>query len=188
MKIRFHIHFHTIWGQMLYIKGSLSELGDWNYHSAKPMLHTGNGEWILDIELPDKPIDIEYRYFLKADNQLILEEWERNHKLTVTDVKRNYVLADYWQNTPQNRAFYSSAFVRSWFAHPGPKNEKKIKASKKILIKVLAPEISRNHSLSIIGNQTDFGNWDPEKALLMDCRDFSRMVGRDKCRQTYISD
>jgi 4-alpha-glucanotransferase len=168
---------------MLYIKGSLSELGDWNYHSAKPMLHTGNGEWILDIELPDKPIDIEYRYFLKADKQLILEEWERNHKLTVTDVKRNYVLADYWQNTPQNRAFYSSAFVRSWFAHPGPKNEKKIKASKKILIKVLAPEISRNHSLAIIGNQTDFGNWDPEKALLMDCRDFpewSAEINADK--------
>jgi 4-alpha-glucanotransferase len=157
---------------MLYLTGSLSELGNWSYHSAKPMLHTGNGEWILDIELPDNPIDFEYRYFLKADNQLILEEWERNHKLTVTDVKRNYVLADYWQNIPQKRAFYSSAFVRSWFAHPCRKNEKKINASRKILIKVLAPEISRNHSLSIIGNQADFGNWKPGKSLVMDCKDF----------------
>jgi 4-alpha-glucanotransferase len=152
--------------------GSLPELGSWDITSAKALQHTGNGNWLLELNLPDKPVTFEYRYFLSSDNQLVFEEWQRNHKQTITDIKRNYVLIDYWQNHPQNTAFYSSAFYKSWFAHPCDRFERIVKSTKKLCIKVLASDIERNQSVAITGNQAELGNWETNKALIMACDHF----------------
>ncbi|MCL1934548.1 MAG: 4-alpha-glucanotransferase [Candidatus Azobacteroides sp.] len=172
MKIRLQINFHTVWGQSLYITGSLFELGSWDTASAKAMQHIGEGNWIFEMDLPDKPVSFEYRYFLRSNNQFIFEEWQRNHKQIITDTKPDYVLIDYWQNQPQNTAFYSSAFYKSWFAHPCDKFERIVKSQKKLCIKVLASEIERNQSIAVIGNQPELGNWNINKALIMACDHF----------------
>jgi 4-alpha-glucanotransferase len=172
MKIRFRIHFHTVWGQTLYIIGSIPELGSWNASLAKELQPVGNGNWLLEIEIPENPISFEYRYFLSSDNKLVFEEWQRNHKLTITDTGRIYVLEDYWQNRPNNMAFYSSAFIQSWFAHPCDKFERVVKSKKKLSIKVLAPKVKQNHSIALLGNQEELGNWQIDKALIMACDTF----------------
>jgi 4-alpha-glucanotransferase len=172
MKIHFHIHFHTVWGQTLYIVGSLPQLGAWNIATAQAMSHTGDGNWALEIDLPDQPVSFEYRYFSVFNNKQIFEEWPKNHVQRITDFRQNYILVDYWQNRPQNPAFYSSAFIHSWFAHPCDRFERVVNSNRKIRIKVLAPQISRNHSLALAGNQTNLGNWDVSKALIMGCDNF----------------
>ena len=172
MKIRFHIHFHTVWGQSVYITGSLPELGAWDIDSAKTMQHKGEGNWMLELNLPDKPVNFEYRYFLSSNNDFIFEEWQRNHKQSITDFRQNYVMIDYWQNHPHYTAFYTSAFYKSWFAHPCDKFERIVKSKRKLCIKTLASDIERNHSIAIIGNQTELGNWDEGKALIMACDHF----------------
>ena len=172
MKIRLHINFHTVWGQSVCIMGSLPELGAWDIASAKTMQHTGDGNWLLELDLPDKPVNFEYRYFLSSNNRFIFEEWQRNHKQNITDVRQNYILIDYWQNHPQNTVFYSSAFYKSWFAHPCDKFERIVKSKKKLRIKVLASAIERNQSIAITGNQTELGNWNPDKTLIMACDHF----------------
>ncbi|GHT30173.1 hypothetical protein FACS189432_09440 [Bacteroidia bacterium] len=172
MRIRFNINFHAVWGQTLYITGSLPELGAWNTVSAKEMNHTGEGNWILEIDLPDEPVAFEYRYFLSSDNKLVFEEWQNNHKLSITDTKPSYILVDYWQNRPHNLAFYSSAFIKSWFAHPCDIFERVVKSKRKLIIKTLASEIKRNHSLALLGNQAELGNWEIDKVLIMSCDNF----------------
>ena len=172
MKIRLCIHFHTVWGQSVCVTGSLPELGAWDIASAKKMQHTGEGNWVLELELPNKPVHFEYRYFLCSGNQFIFEEWQRNHKQNITDIRQNYVMIDYWQNQPQNTVFYSSAFYKSWFAHPCDKFERIVKSKKKLCIKVLASNIARNQSIAITGNQAELGNWDVDKALIMACDHF----------------
>ena len=172
MKIRFHIHFHTVWGQSVCVTGSLPELGVWDIHLAKMMQHTGDGNWSLELDLPDKPVNFEYRYFLSSDNRFIFEEWQRNHRQSITDTTQNYVMIDHWQNHPQNTTFYSSAFYKSWFAHPCDLFERVVKSERKLYIKVLASKIERNQSIAITGNQTELGNWDIDKALIMDCKHF----------------
>ena len=167
MKIRFHINFHTVWGQSVYITGSLPELGAWDTASAKELQYTGDGNWSLELDLPNKQVHFEYRYFLASGNQLIFEEWQRNHKQTIADVRQNYFLIDYWQNQPQNTAFFSSAFYKSWFAHPCNKFDRVVKSTKKLCIKVLASDIERNQSVAITGNQTELGNWDTSRAIIM---------------------
>ena len=172
MKIRLCINFHTVWGQSVLVTGSLPELGAWDIASAKVMQHTGDGNWLLELNLPDKPVNFEYRYFLSSGSQFIFEEWQRNHKQSITDIRQNYVMIDYWQNHPQNKAFYSSAFYKAWFAHPCDKFERIVKSKKKLCIKVLASEVERNQSIAITGNQSELGNWEPDKALVMACDNF----------------
>ena len=172
MKISFNIHFQTIWGQVLYVTGSIPELGNWDTAAAREMHYGDDGHWNLELDLPDQAVAIEYRYFLKSNNRLIFEEWDRNHRLTVVQTNQSYYLLDFWQNRPQNLAFYSSAFTKSWFAHSCGKLEQVVKSKRKILLKVLAPSIAENESLALLGNQDEMGNWNPEKALIMDCSQF----------------
>jgi len=172
MKIRFHINFHTVWGQSLHITGSLPELGSWDMAMAKEMHYTGDGNWLLELNLPNQPTDFEYRYFLSSNGQFVFEEWQRNHKQRITDTDQNYVFIDYWQNHPQNTFFYSSAFYKSWFAHPSGKSERVVNSKKKLCIHVLASGIESNQCVAITGNQSELGNWETDKALIMDCKHF----------------
>jgi 4-alpha-glucanotransferase len=172
MKISFNITFHTVWGQTLYIIGSIPELGNWDVRSAKEMHHTGDGNWFFELNLPDREVSFEYRYFMSSDNKLIFEEWQKNHKADLTDASQSYVLLDYWQNRPRNTAFYSSAFTKSLFARPCNKYERVVKSKKKIFMKILAPYIAPNQSLALLGNQEEMGNWDVGKALVLGCENF----------------
>jgi len=185
MTIRLLIHFHTVWGQSLFVTGSLPELGSWDMPSAKIMQYAGDGIWILELDMPDEPVHFEYRYFLSSNNSFLFEEWQRNHKQNITDSKPNYVLIDYWQNQPQNTAFFSSAFYKSWFAHPGGNVRRIVHSKKKLSIKVLAPVIDRNQSVAIMGNQAEMGNWDAGKALVMTSDHFEWSIELDASALSY---
>jgi 4-alpha-glucanotransferase len=172
MKITFNINFYTVWGQTLYITGSIPELGNWEIQSAGEMRPAEDGNWFFELELPDREISFEYRYFMSSNQKLIFEEWQKNHKVELTDTNQSYLLLDYWQNRPKNLAFYSSAFTKSLFAHPCNKYERVVKSKKKIFMKVLAPYIAPNQSLALVGNQKEMGNWDTGKALILGCENF----------------
>ncbi|MCL1938293.1 MAG: 4-alpha-glucanotransferase [Candidatus Azobacteroides sp.] len=172
MIISFNINFYTLWGQSLFIIGSIPELGNWKTEEAKEMLYTYDGNWTLELDLPDQAILIEYRYFLKSNNNLVFEEWNKNHRVIITNTLQSYYLLDYWQNRPQNMAFYSSAFIKSWHAHPCDKFERVVKSKRKILLKALAPSVAKNESLALLGNQEEIGNWDRSKILVMGCEKF----------------
>ena len=167
MKITFNIPFHTVWGQSLFITGSIPELGCWNTASAKEMSYVGDGNWSLELELPNEAISFEYGYFMSSDNGLVFEEWHKNHYLKISNVNQSYVLLDYWQNKPHNLAFYSSAFTKSLFARSCNKSARTVKSKRKILLKVFAPDIAPNQSLAILGNQIGLGNWEESKMLMM---------------------
>ncbi|MGM9758920.1 MAG: 4-alpha-glucanotransferase [Parabacteroides sp.] len=172
MKITFHINFHTVWGQQLRIVGSVPELGSWEPALAKEMQYVGDGNWQLEVEIPSFRQVIEYRYFLSVHENRIFEEWEKNHKLVFDGRTRHYILRDRWQVRPENMAFYSSAFTKGLFAHPRVWQLNKTKASRQLEIRVLAPRLLKSQSVSITGNQSCLGAWNPEKALPMACDTF----------------
>ena len=172
MKVTFSIHFHTVWGQTLHIIGSTPELGSWDTSRAYEMLYMGDGFWSLSIDFPDQPILLEYRYFLISNQKQIFEEWKTNHQVELDDPSRSYLLIDYWQGRPQNLAFYSSAFTKSFFGHPCDKFERVVKSKKKIILKVLAPHVERTQSLALSGNIPELGNWNINKALIFSCEKF----------------
>ena len=169
MKVTFNINFHTVWGQKLYVVGSIPELGSWQPALAREMSYTGDGNWQLEIEPSSPGETIEYRYFLSVGNDRIFEEWEKNHRVTLDGHTLHYILYDYWQVRPQDMALYSSAFTKSWFAHSGGKHERVVRSGKKLTIKISAPRVEKSQSVIITGNQECLGNWQPDKALMLSC-------------------
>lgn len=172
MKVTFHINFHTVWGQKLYIVGSVPALGSWEPALAKEMNYGQDGNWWLELELPSDTECIEYRYFLCVDDRQIFEEWERNHRMSFDKQSTSYSLYDSWQIRPEYLAFYSSAFTKGLFAHPCRAHAYTIRSGKRLTIKVSAPRVEKNQCLAISGNQDGLGHWLPQKALLLSCDTF----------------
>jgi 4-alpha-glucanotransferase len=169
MKITFNIQYDTVWGQTLRVVGSLPELGAWDNAYAGEMRCTEAGAWSLEIELPDVPVDFEYRYFLCSGDNIVFEEWRENHRLSVTCAAEDYHLMDCWQNFPEHIAFYSSAFAGIWFARESlPLPQKRKTTGCNILIKVMAPAVTGNQTLVMTGNRPELGNWNPALGLVMD--------------------
>ena len=92
MKLTFNIHFHTTWGQKLYVVGSVPELGNWEPALAQEMIWEGDGSWKLDLERQTRAGQIKYRYFLREWETQIPEEWERNHSVTLSEPGEKYTL------------------------------------------------------------------------------------------------
>jgi 4-alpha-glucanotransferase len=136
------------------------------------MDYVGDGNWELTLEAAAGLKTIEYRYFLKVNDQQVFEEWEKNHRITPEPHTHTYALYDYWQTRPANIAFYSSAFTKNLFAHPCNTYERAIRSRKKLVIKIAAPRVEKHQSLAITGNQACLGNWQPEKALILSCDTF----------------
>ena len=172
MKVTFIINFHTVWGQKLFVVGSIPALGSWDPVFAKEMVYTKGGNWQLVLDLPEDTEYIEYRYFLSVNDKRIFEEWEKNHKIVLDKQISRYSLYDYWQVRPTNLAFYTSAFTKSLFAHPCNTHERVVKGSKHLTLKVAAPRIEKHQSVAITGNQPSLGEWNPDKALKLSCDTF----------------
>lgn len=172
MKVTFNINFHTVWGQKLCIVGSVPELGSWNPSFAREMQYTGDGNWRSELDLPPETTTVEYRYFIRANDKLMFEEWEKNHRLVLNDHSARYTCYDYWQVRPADLAFYSSAFTQSLFAHPCDKFERAVRSDKRLIIKISAPRVGNDQTVALSGNQDCLGNWDPSQALLMSCDRF----------------
>ena len=80
MKVVFRIHYNTVWGQKLCVVGSIPQLGSWEPVLAKEMRYVADGEWFLELDLPEGVDQIEYRYFVRMEDDHVLpEEWERKH-------------------------------------------------------------------------------------------------------------
>ena len=172
MKITFNINFHTVWGQKLYIVGSIPELGSWEPALAKEMRCVNDSDWTYEVDLPNEPRNLEYRYFLGINDKRVFEEWEKNHRVYLDGKADSYKLYDYWQVRPENLAFYSSAFTKGLFSHPCNQHERVVKSSRKLMFHIAAPRVEKNQSLAISGNQACLGNWDPKQALLLSCDTF----------------
>ncbi len=170
MKIIFSINYHTSWGQKLYISGSNAALGEWDKYGALEMEGGHNGEWRLQIEMPETE-KFEYHYFVKEEQGNVIEEWGKNRIFSKNEASDNYKLIDSWQDFPSNKSFYSSVFTKNLFRHNDSVKES-LSISSKLTIKVFAPLVEKNQSLAILGNQRGLNFWDSKNPVLMSCSNY----------------
>ncbi|MDL2223205.1 4-alpha-glucanotransferase [Bacteroidales bacterium OttesenSCG-928-M11] len=161
MKVSFNIHFHTLWGQSLYVVGSIPELGSGSSGKAVLMNYQNNGIWQVEIELPNKTKTFEYSYFLKFNDEIIFEEWAKVKHTFKTTGNDSYFLFDHWQEIPHDTNFYSSAFTKSLFSHSTINEPQKGDT----IIKVWAPRLEKNQRLALLGNQNCWSNWEKPQWL-----------------------
>lgn len=172
MKLKFTIAYRTRWGQNLYVCGNLPELGGWALEAAPAMYPVQEGVWEVEVEVPTPTEDeIAYKYVLKdEDNDAVFWEWGENRLLEVpSPVPAVMDMRDQWRPWGQQES--------TWFSHAftkvlqGPSATPAMPAYPQAgtlhRFQVYAPLVGKHHCLCLLGNTEALGNWDPEKAVLL---------------------
>lgn len=171
MILLFHINYHTIPGQKLAILGSIPELGEGEPFMAREMEWIGNGNWVLQIDVPFEGNELEYQYLLiDLTGERFLEPWQKKRSVNLTGKQKVYHLYDYWRVEPADIVFYSSAFTKNIYAHQGINFEYEYKQS--LVIKVSHPLVEKDNQLAITGNQASLGYWNPKQVKLLSSKNF----------------
>ena len=176
MKVTFHIKYHTTWGQRLFISGSHAGLGSGTVSAAKEMHYAGNGEWQLEISLPDTTKEIRYYYLLEDENGHKKPEYgsgggKAGHHAVFDKNCGSYCLNDFWMEKPDDRTFHTSAFTKNLFARQAHKTSKPDNKNN-IILRLSDPRITPGQIVAITGNQKCLGNWDAGKALCLSTNNF----------------
>lgn len=160
MKIKLHLNYHTSWGQNVFIYGSDTQLGNWKESKAVKMTYTAPDTWQAIIEI-DQPSVLEYRFFVKENNNIVAREWGEPHSIEV-EKNKDMDIFDAWQIAPHQQFLYTSGFSNSFFKH----EESSLKYFKRsILLKVSCPFVKKGECLILTGSSKALGDWDIEKAL-----------------------
>jgi len=178
LTIKFHIQYHTQWGQQIAIVGNQSNLGSGEPRAAFRLQYSQNGEWSGSIEV-EKEIFLEYRYVVLNElGEILDEEWGKMRTLDVAEVKLDQVfIRDAWRTkgAAQN-GLYNSAFTSVIFRQDplDPNDGDSLRSKQKIQFSIRAVAIPRGLQVCILGNHPSLGNWDYSKPLLMSNQNFPR--------------
>lgn len=171
MKITFNIDYRTNWGESLYLVGNIKELGGNIEDDAIKMEFNGIRSWSLTIELPDELTEITYYYFVKHENGYIKKEWGNPHKFLISKKVISCEVYDSWQDMPNDKPFYSSAFIDGISSRVKTKDAVSGTPGS-IIISVSAPLVKPDEYIAISGDNDALGNWDVSKALPLNDHDF----------------
>ncbi|MBX2875250.1 MAG: 4-alpha-glucanotransferase [Saprospiraceae bacterium] len=181
MIIKFHIQYHTQWGQQLALVGNHPILGNDSLLEAHKLQYTQNGNWVTSIEIePDFPL--QYRYVLLNDGMNRLdEEWGDMRNLDSAKISTDeIVICDSWRakGRPEN-GLYNSAFTSVIFGQEPSKNKKRTTlAAGTIQFSIRAVAIPKGLQVCVLGNHPSLGNWDYSKPLLLSNLTFPTWTGQ----------
>ncbi|MCM1377717.1 MAG: 4-alpha-glucanotransferase [Clostridium sp.] len=166
MKIRFHINYHTNWGETLHLSGSIPSLGGGDISETKEMTLTGPDTWELEVSLPATVRSFTYTFIVKAPGREWRFEWGEPHRFEAGQGIGFYNIFDSWQDMPTDKPFYSSAFTegmlnrrfrdRELDPQPGTAN-----------LRLWAPLVGPDEVVAICGEGEWLGNWNPDNAVAL---------------------
>ncbi|MEU4422568.1 carbohydrate-binding module family 20 domain-containing protein [Actinoplanes sp. NPDC024001] len=86
----------TVWGQNVYVVGSIPELGSWNPPAAVPLTTSGRAwpNWYGNVALPPNTY-IEFQYIVKnPDGSIRWEKGYQQNRTTITPPTGTYITHD----------------------------------------------------------------------------------------------
>lgn len=163
MKLTFSIDYRTVWGESVYVTGSIAELGNGSLKDAMRMECDGGSSWSCSLTLPDTANQFTYGYVVINDNGAVRHEYGEPRLFKPLKRVVAYKLRDSWQDAPADKPLYSSAFTQGIFSR-----DRAVAESLKggcLILKVKAPFIDRNQVLAVSGSSDKLGQWDVAKAV-----------------------
>ncbi len=161
MKIKLSINYTTNWGESVWVCGSIPELGNGNEENAKRMDYISPTEWSVIIDV-SKAAKIKYTYHIRKDERIIKKEV--NPHFLAVDIKNNFIIADLWNDEPEQKYLYSSVFKNSFFkqSYSKPITEYPDKTS---ILNIKCPYVKKDERLILIGSSIALGKWNLPYAL-----------------------
>lgn len=165
MKLTLSVHYHTNWGESLHIS-VLGIASDGSNPDIFEMSYSGQGMWIIEIEIPDSTSELQYSYMLRREDGSLKMEWGRPHSLFLGNSSGNVRVIDRWQDMPVDKPYYSSAFTES-FLQRKDRDLSVYPAKNMLTMMVQAPMIAPDETVAVVGESEELGAWDPSRAIRM---------------------
>lgn len=178
MNISFECYCPTQWGQSIYVVGSIKQLGVWDTNKALPLKAITTDKWKTSLKFNSKSkIAIEYKYFIKDDDNNIHFEFGKNRKFSGSATRFNDIfLRDLWRFHGNDQFVWTkSTYTDVIFKRDDDQAKRYIlppKSENIVEFKVMAPRVGSNYNIAIIGNCDALGNWNESKALPLNDIDF----------------
>ncbi len=166
MKLQFYIDYRTVWGESVYMTGSIPQLGSDDESKAVRLNLDGNGIWSVELELPDGTAAFDYHYFVRHDNGSVRHEWGPVHRFHPGSEVKAYDIYDRWQDQPMDKPYYSAVFT-DCINRRDHRDMPPAYHGGEVVINVTAPMIGTDEVLALCGDDEALGNWDPSRAVLM---------------------
>lgn len=184
MKLRFTIHYTTVWGQSLHIVLT-TRSRDGRERVQNIAMSTDDGDlWVAETTVMESrrhPVtSLSYRYQVEGgDGEVLRREWSMIPREYTCDSSKNYVFPDSWRDIPLQYHLYTWAVIR------GEKREtvqaplarqskqevgvdRQLPVFRKTLVlRVSAPQLHHGESLAVCGNHPSLGDWNPSRYLRM---------------------
>ena len=169
MKVQFYLHFHTKFGQNLYVSGNHPALGAGDSSSAYPLRYLNNEWWHAEIDLEEPQVAIlEYSYLLRYDDGFEVKEWgeDRQLKFPKTGIT-SIQFIDTWNHAGEyENTFYNAPFRHILLPQRAGVKQKLIKHPSHIF-RIKAPLLSKDEVVCLLGNDITLGEWDSSSPLLL---------------------
>lgn len=171
MKISFNLNYHTQWGEALYICGDLIQLGGGDAREAIEMKLMAPDTWVAELDIDGYVGDFNYFFVVKAPEKPWRFEWGKPHRFVGNSELTEVKVFDSWQDMPADKPYYSSAFVDGMLRRSF-RDQPLLSLPDTLQLRVNAPMVMPDEILAIAGEGDYLGNWDPEKALLLNDSDY----------------
>ena len=176
MILAFTIHYHTQWGEQLFIEFHPTEQSGKDQPQVFPMVYHDDGVWTIEQHFPNEKIPKAYAYFVMhtESKQVIREYGSRILNIDQLPKERISIL-DHWRTIGKiDYAWETSAFTEVLFRRKSlqPKNRIHGRGNHKVCFRLKASNIPDNQVLCLIGSEAALGKWDEKKAVVMSDQDY----------------
>ena len=170
MTLTFQINYRTPFGQSICVIETEQSVLGWTEEHPLMLNCQGQDFWTATLPISDFAGTISYKYAIRLPEGGYLYEAGLPRQLTLRNADKKLVVRDFWQAQDYEKAFYTTAFLKSLFHRHNPAKAKAPKGN--IRFSIDLPQILPSQGVGIVGNVPELGNWEASNMLVMSDADF----------------
>ena len=175
MKLKFTIQYGTQWGESMHVVLCCGSQ-DGTLRTSNLLMTTQDGLWwtleTAVLESRQHPVStVTYHYQVEdAEGTVLRKEWSQVPRTYWSDSSKNYVFNDQWCDMPLCAHLYSNAYLTTVGKAVGEHVEaRRLPLYRKtIIFRVSAPQLTKGHSLALLGSHPAMGSWSTARYLRME--------------------
>jgi len=170
MKIHFYLHFHTKFGEALYVIGNIPVLGNNDPAKACLLEYMNDEFWQGSIELnAGKQVKIQYNYLFKTADGTVISEWGHDRAIEIVKPGIEEIqVIDIWNHAGEyENVFFSSPFQKTLLKHSKKASRPAFPKTFTHIFKVKAPLLKKDEVICLGGSGSALGEWDTQAVIQM---------------------
>ena len=170
MTLTFQINYRTPYGQSICVIETEQSVLGWTEEHPLVLNCQGQDFWTATLQASDFAGTVSYKYAIRLPEGGYLYEAGLPRHLSLRSADKKVVVRDFWQAQDYEKAFYTTAFLKSLFRRHNPAKPKAPKGN--IRFSIDLPQILPSQGVGIIGNVPELGNWEAANMLVMSDAEF----------------